>query len=51
MTDGERADTVEVKTRAECEAQGIPFLVDDPVALDRIARIITTPSHTEQGAA
>lgn len=30
----------------ECAAQGLPAFIDDPVLLDRCARIITTPAAT-----
>jgi hypothetical protein len=35
----------------ECEAQGLPVLLDDPVALERCARIVDTPSGTPADAA
>jgi hypothetical protein len=38
LRDAARANSI------ECTAQGLPVFVDDPVALERCARILATPA-------
>lgn len=33
-------EQIEARTRAECEAQGVPFTVTDPGVLAKVARIV-----------
>ena len=47
MTREEQLADAAARAEAECIEQGVPFLVDDPVVLDRCARIITTPGAFE----
>ena len=44
----ERRAYAEAKTRAECEAQGIPFRLEDPVVADRIATLIRSATRRRE---